>query len=188
MTNSAQQGYKGAKTSKSNLICCLQSHFYGHFNTACSSSKTASYTHQARHRASRSCSNIVGFNEIVLRDIRNIATQKLRLRNQRQKLRSIWIRRDLITNEHILALPLQYSEHPFTTTGAYKCRQITRVPREEQHNLNFMKDIYWPQLSDDIDFKTREHFNHLQKQNIAARDLQLQELPSEEDIEQPQGV
>ena len=42
--------------------------------------------------------------------------------------------------------------------------------------------------SDDIDFNTRERFNNLQKQNIATRDLQLQQPQDEEDIEQPQGV
>ena len=137
-------------------------------------------------------SNIVGFGEIVLGDVCDISTQKLRLRNQHQKLRGIWIGRDLITNEHILALPLQYSAHPSTTTGAHRCRQITRVPREEQHDVNSLKDIYWPQLSDEIDFNTRdsgrEHFNNLQKQNIATRDLQLQQPQDEEDIEQLQGV
>ena len=80
-------------------------------------------------------SNIVGFGE-VLGDIRNIPNQKLRLRNQHQKLRGIWLGRDFITNEHIFALSLQYSEHPSTTTtGTYKCRQITRAPREEQRHV-----------------------------------------------------
>ena len=133
-------------------------------------------------------SNIVHFGEIVLGDVRNIPTQKLRLRNQHQKLCGIWLGRDLITNEQILALPLHYSQHPSTTTGAYRCRQITRAPREEQHDNKFLESIYWPQLSDDIDFNTREHFNNLQKQNIATRDLQLQQPQDEEDIEQPQGV
>ena len=193
LTNFAQQGYNGAKTSKLNLTCCLQSHFLGHFNTASSSSTTTSYTLQAKHPTSRTTAtttapNIVGFGEIVLGDVHNIPTHKLHLRNQHQKLRGIWIGRDLITNEHFPALLLQYSEHPSTTTGAYRCRQITRVPREEQHDFNFLKDIYWPQLSDDIDFNTREHFNNLQKQNIATRDLQLQQPQDEEDIEQPQGV
>ena len=45
-------------------------------------------------------SNIVHFGEIVLGDIGNIPTQKLRLGNQHQKLRGIWLGRDLITNEH----------------------------------------------------------------------------------------
>ena len=94
-----------------------------------------------------------------------------------------------ITNEHIFVLPLQNGEHASTTTTwAYECRQITRVLREEQHDLNFLKDSYWPQFSDDIDFRTREHFNNLQKQNIATRDLQLQEPQDEEDIEHPPGV
>ena len=116
------------------------------------------------------------------------ATTEETQRSQHQKLRGIWLGRDLITNERILAPPLQYSEHPSMTT-AYKCRQIARVPRrEEQHDLNFLKDIYWPQLSDDINFKTREHLNNLQTQNIATRDLQLQEPQDEEDIEQPPGV
>ena len=128
------------------------------------------------------------FGDIVLEDVRNIPTQKLRLRNQHQKLRVIWLGRDLITNEHILALPLQYSQHPSTTTGAYRVRQITRVPREKQHDVKFLESIYWPQLSDAIDFNVKEHFNNLQKQNIATRDLQLQQPQDEEDIEQPQGV
>ena len=80
-----------------------------------------------------------------------------------------------LANKHILALPLHYSQHPSTTsTGAYRCRQITRVPREEQHDIKFLESIYWPQLSDDIDFNIKEHFNNLQKQNIATQDLQLQ--------------
>ena len=148
-----------------------------------SSGKTSHFENRYSYR-----SNIVHFGEIVLGDIRNIPTQKLRLKNQHQKLRGIWLGRDLITNEHILALPLHYSQHPSTTTGAYRCRQITRVPREEQHDIKFLESIYWPQLSDDIDFNTREHFNNLQKQNIATRDLQLQQRQDEEDIEQPQGV
>ena len=82
----------------------------------------------------------------------------------------------------------QYSQHPSTTIGAHKCRQITRVPRQEQHDNNFLKSIYCSQLSDDIDFNTREHFNNLQKQNIATRDLQLQQPQDEEDIEQLEGV
>ena len=126
--------------------------------------------------------------EIALGDVRNIPTQKLHLRNQHQKLRGIWLGRDLITSEHILALPLQYNQHPSTATGAYRCRQITRVPREEQHDNKFLESIYWPRLSDDIDFNIREHFNNLQKQNITTRDLQLQQPQDEDDIEQPQGV
>ena len=133
-------------------------------------------------------SNITGYGQIVLGDVRNTPSQKLCLRNQHQKFRGIWLGRDLITNEHILALPLQYSQHPSTTTGAYRCRQITWVPREEQHDNNFLKSIYWPQPSDDIDFNNKEHFNNLQKQNIATRDLQLQQPQDEENIEQPQGV
>ena len=91
-------------------------------------------------------SNIVCFGEVIRGDVRNIPAQKLRLRNQHQKLRGIWLGCNLITNEHILALPLQYSEHQ-STTGAHKRRQTS----EEQCNLNFLKDIYWPQPSDDID-------------------------------------
>ena len=87
-------------------------------------------------------SSIVHFGEIVLGDVRNITTQKLRLRNQHQKLRGIWLGRDLITNEHILALPLHYSQHPSTAIGAYRCRQITRGPREEQHDIKFLESIY----------------------------------------------
>ena len=133
-------------------------------------------------------SNIVHFGEIVLGDVRNIPTQKLRLRSQHHKLRGIWLGRDLITNDHIHALPLHYSQHPSTTTGAHRCRQIARAPCEEQHDIKFLESIYWPQLSDDIGFNTREHFNNLQKQNIATTDLQLQQPQDEEDIEQPQGV
>ena len=48
---------------------------------------------------------------------------------------------------------------PQQAPTSYSCRQITRAPREEQHDINFIKDIYWPQLSDDIDFKTIEHFH-----------------------------
>ena len=59
-------------------------------------------------------SNIMHFGVIVLGDVRNSPTQKLRLRNQHQKLRGIWLGRDLITNERILALPLHYSQHPST--------------------------------------------------------------------------
>ena len=130
-------------------------------------------SHFENYRYSYS-SNIVGFGERVLGDIRDIPTQKLRLRSQHQKLRGIWLGRNRITNEHILALPLQYSEHPSKTTWAYKCRRITRVPSEEQRDLNFPENIYWPQLSDDIDFKTTEHFRNHQKQNIATRAFDLQ--------------
>ena len=130
-------------------------------------------------------SNIVHFGEIVLGDVRNIPTQQLRLRNQRQKLRGIWLGRDLITNEHILALPLRYSQHLSTTIGAYRCRQITRVSREEQHDVKFLESIYWPQLSDDIDFNTREHFNNLMMRrtlsnlrvfNLQSYDIILKQL------------
>ena len=193
MTNFAQKGYNGPKTSKLNLMCCrslpwaLQhSIFILNNYLVRSSGKTHTHTHFENYCYNYR-SNIVGFGE-VLGNIRNIPTQKLRLRKQHQKLRGIWLGRDLITNEHILALPLQYSEHPSITTEAYKRRQITRVSREEQHDLNSLENIYWPQLSDDIDFKTRERFNNLQRQNIATRDLQLREPQDEVNIEQPPGV
>ena len=48
LTNFAQQRYNGAKTSKLNLVCCLQSHLLGHFNTSSSSSTTASYALQTK--------------------------------------------------------------------------------------------------------------------------------------------
>ena len=115
------------------------------------------------------CSNIVHFGEIVLGDVRSIPTQKLRLRNQHQKPRGIWLSRDLITNEHILALPLQYSQHPSTTTGAYRCRQITRAPREEQHDIKFLESIYWPQLSDDIDLNVKEHVDVINRSRRRSR-------------------
>ena len=63
-------------------------------------------------------SNIVGLGEIVLGDFRNIPTHKLRLRDQHQNLRGIWIGRDLVTNEHILALLRQGAGTP---TPAYGC-------------------------------------------------------------------
>ena len=71
LTNFAQQGYNGAKTSKSNLIYSLQSHFLGHFNTASSFSTTTSYTLQGRHRTSRTTATTTaptsnGFGECVL--------------------------------------------------------------------------------------------------------------------------
>ena len=84
-----------------------------------------------------------------------------RMHSQRhpQQLRGNWLGRDIVTNEHILALPLQYNQHPSTTTQAYRRIQIIRLPQEEQRDLNFLKDICWPQLSDDINFETREHFD-----------------------------
>ena len=40
----------------------------------------------------------------------------------------------------------------------------------------------------DIDFKTKRHFDNLQKENFATCNLQMQEPQGEEDIEQPLGV
>ena len=60
--------------------------------------------------------------------------------------------------------------------------------RSSTSRVNLFKNFSWPQLSDDIDFKTKEHFDNLQKQNIMTRDLHLQEPQGEEDIEQPPGV
>ena len=91
LINFVQQGYNGAKTSKLNLICFLQSHFPGHFNTASSFSTTTSHTLQGGHHTLRKNyrynyrPNIVDFGERVLGDIRNIPTQKLRLRSGRRK-------------------------------------------------------------------------------------------------------
>ena len=179
MTNFVQQDCSGARTSTSSHTCCHQSHYPGHYITASSycnnylvhsSGKTSHFKNYCYNYRS----NIVHFGEIVVGDIRNIPTQKLPLRNQHQKLRGIWLGRDLITNEHILALLLQYSQHPSTTTGAYRCRQITSVPREEQRDVKFLESIYWPQLSDDIDFNTQRALQqppeteHRNKRSTAA--------------------
>ena len=59
--------------SKSSLICFLQSHFSGHFDTASSLTTTTSFTLPYNYR-----SNIVGFGECVLGDVRNI---RINIRN-----------------------------------------------------------------------------------------------------------
>ena len=104
----------------------------------------------------------------------------------------IWLGHDLITNEHILALHLQYSQHPSTTTGA------AVVPTSAGRSLVYLVKNNMTTSSGrastghstvmTLDFNTREHFNNLQKQNIASRYLQLHQPQDEEDIEQPQGV
>ena len=138
LTNFAQQGYHGSRDLNiephmlppESLLWALHHSIFvlNNYFVHSSGGKTSHFeNYRYNYR-----SNIVGLGECVLGDIHNIPTQKLRLRNQHQKLRGIWLGSDLITNEHILALSLQYSEHPSTTTWAYKCQQITRVPHEEQ--------------------------------------------------------
>ena len=131
LTNFAQQDYNGAKTSKLNLICCLQSHFRVRYNTATSFSTTTSRILQARHPTSRTTATAtaptsLALERLFLETFCNIPTQKLCLRNQHQKLRGIWLGRNLIANEHILALPLQYSARLSTTTGAYRLTSADR--------------------------------------------------------------
>ena len=153
LTNFVQQDYSGAKTSTSSHTCYHQSPYPGRYihsifilnNYLVHSSEKDIPLREFRYNYR---SSIAHFGEnCPLEDIRNTPTQKLRFRNQHQKLRSIWFGRDLITDEHILALPLQYSQHPSTTTGAYRYRKITRAPREETTRHS------WRAF-----FSAREHF------------------------------
>ena len=90
-------------------------------------------------------SNIIGFGEVVLGDIRNIPTQKLRLRNQHKMPRGIWIGRDLIANYHIPHHLGTTMNIPFynnrSTTSAGRSHSCTVVKNND--DLNFLKDIYW---------------------------------------------
>ena len=80
LTNFAQQGYNGAKTSTLNHICCLQSVFLGHFNTASSSSTTTSNPHQAKHPTSRTTATTIALTSLPLvrLSLETFATSRLK--------------------------------------------------------------------------------------------------------------
>ena len=74
-------------------------------------------------------SNIVGFGEIVLGDVRNIPTQKLRLRNQHQKLRG--------------ASGLDVTSSPTSTSLHYLCSTANihlpqQVPADADRSLVYL--------------------------------------------------
>ena len=71
---------------------------------------------------------ICQFGEAVLADTRYLVNYKLRQRNLDQKIKGIWIGKDPTTDEHLIALPPIYDNHPSVTGSIYKCRGITRLP------------------------------------------------------------
>ena len=70
---------------------------------------------------------ICQFGEAVLADTRYLVNYKLRQRNLEQKIKGIWIGKDPTTDEHLIALPPIYDNHPSVTGSVYKCRGITQT-------------------------------------------------------------
>ena len=117
----------GPRTSQCNFMNFLQNHFPGASDLTISFSTNASYTHQ-KH--------------LLLRDLQ--VYLQVQHRNQHQKFQGLWLGRDLANNENIIALPLDYGLYTSTATGVNKCRQITPLPREEQHKLKILKSQNHP--------------------------------------------
>ena len=86
------------------------------------------------------------FGEAVLADTRYLVNYKLRQRNLEQKIKGIWIGKDPTTDEHLIALPPIYDNHPSVTSSIYKCRGVTRLPRPNMWDTTFLATIYWPPM------------------------------------------
>ena len=89
---------------------------------------------------------ICQFGEAVLADTRYLVNYKLRQRNLDQKIKGSWTGKDPTTDEHLIALPPSYDNHPSVTGSIYKCRGITRLPRPNMWDTTFLATIHWPPM------------------------------------------
>ena len=88
---------------------------------------TGTTAHQNNHHKAYN-NPICQFGEAVLADTRYLVNYKLRQRKLDQKIKGIWIGKDPTTDEHLIALPPIYDNHPSVTGFIPKCRGITRLP------------------------------------------------------------
>ena len=68
---------------------------------------------------------ICQFGEAVLADTRYLVNYKLRQRNLEQKIKGIWIGKDPTTDEHLIALPPIYDNHPSVTGSIYTSAEVS---------------------------------------------------------------
>ena len=110
---------------------------------------------------------ICQFGEAVLADTRYLVNYKLRQRNLEQKIKGIWIGKDPTTDEHLIALPPIYDNHPSVTGSIYKCRGIARLPRPNMWDTTFLATIHWPPMEsmDYIEPDVSENYKYLQEQH-----------------------
>ena len=130
---------------------------------------------------------ICQFGEAVLADTRYLVNYKLRQRNLEQKIKGIWIGKDPTTDEHLIALPPIYDNHPSVTGSIYKCRGITRLPRPNMWDTTFLATIHWPPMEsmDYIEPDVTENYKYLQEHNTSTREQLAQQPPQLQPTEQP---
>ena len=130
---------------------------------------------------------ICQFGEAVLADTRYLVNYKLRQRNLEQKIKGIWIGKDPTTDEHLIALPPIYDNHPSVTGSVYKCRGITRLPRPNMWDTTFLATIHWPPMEsmDYIEPDVTENYKYLQEHNTSTREQLAQQPPQFQPVEQP---
>ena len=132
---------------------------------------------------------ICQFGEAVLADTRYLVNYKLRQRNLDQKIKGIWIGKDPTTDEHLIALPPVYDNHPSVTGSIYKCRGVTRLPRPNMWDTTFLATIQWPPMEsmDYIEPDVSENYKYLQEHNTSTREQLAQQPQQFQPVqEQPQ--
>ena len=131
---------------------------------------------------------ICQFGEAVLADTRYLVNYKLRQRNLDQKIKGIWIGKDPTTDEHLIALPPIYDNHPSVTGSVYKRRGITRLPRPNMWDTTFLATIQWPPMEsmDYIEPDVSENYKYLQEHNTSTREQLAQQPPQFQPVQEQQ--
>ena len=95
--------------------------------------------------------------------------------------------KDPTTDEHLIALPPIYDNHPSVTGSIYKCRGITRLPRPNMWDTTFLATIHWPPMEsmDYIEPDVSENYKYLQEHNTSTREQLAQQPPQFQPVEQP---
>ena len=131
---------------------------------------------------------ICQFGEAVLADARYLVNYKLRQRNLDQKIKGIWIGKDPTTDEHLIAPPPVYDNHPSVTGSVYKCRGSTRLPRPNMWDTTFLATIQWPPMEsmDYIEPDVSENYKYLQEHNTSTREQLAQQPPQFQPVQDQQ--
>ena len=106
-----------------------------------------------------------------------------RLQSETEKPRpkeGLWIGKDPTTDEHLIALPPVYDNHPSATGAIYKCRGVTRLPQPNMWETTFLATIQWPPMEsmDYIEPDVSENYKYLQQHNTSTRE-QLAQQPQQ---------
>ena len=145
-------------------------HYHGCYNTVCSSSTSTWSRTQVLLliRTTTTSLTTILFVSLARQSLQTLATWSTTNYDKgisSKRSRAFGLAKDPTTDEHLIALPPIYDNHPSVTGSIYKCRGITRLPRPNMWDTTFLATIQWPPMEsmDYIEPDVSENYKYLQE-------------------------